>query len=96
MLQTLRPLHVSHTFTAPTLACMELVCEGWGGGCRWCSELKMAGGLKKSMPAMFRTATWLIYGTRWFTASGFERSAQGFDARDMQVAPAHAHTPGLV
>ena len=58
--------------------------------------MKMAGDLATSMPAMFRTATWLIYGTRWFTASGFERSAQGFDARDMQVAPAHAHTPGLV
>jgi hypothetical protein len=93
--QPLRPLHVSHTLTAPTTGVHGVGVRGVGG-CRWCSELKMAGGLKKSMPAMFRTATWLIYGTRWFTASGFERSAQGFDARDMQVAPAHARTPGLV
>ena len=34
---------------------------------------------------MFRTASWLIYGARWFTASGYERSAQGFDARDDHV-----------
>jgi hypothetical protein len=34
---------------------------------------------------MFRTASWLVYGARWFTASGFERSAQGFDARDDHV-----------
>ena len=34
---------------------------------------------------MLRTASWLIYGARWFTASGYERSAQGFDSRDDQV-----------
>jgi hypothetical protein len=34
---------------------------------------------------MFRTASWLVYGARWFTASGYERSAQGFDARDDHV-----------
>jgi hypothetical protein len=35
---------------------------------------------------MFRTATWLAYGARWFTASGYERSAQGFDPRDNQAS----------
>ena len=34
---------------------------------------------------MFRTVSWLVYGARWFTASGFERSAQGFDVRDDHV-----------
>jgi hypothetical protein len=35
--------------------------------------------------AMFRTASWLVYGAKWYKASGFERSAQRFDARDDQV-----------
>ena len=38
-----------------------------------------------SVTEMLRTASWLVYGARWFTASGYERSAQGFDPRDDQV-----------
>jgi hypothetical protein len=40
---------------------------------------------KLEVRVMFRTASWLVYGARWFTASGYERSAQGFDARDDHV-----------
>lgn len=42
-------------------------------------------GSRHALGDMFRTASWLVYGARWFTASGFERSAQGFDPRDDQV-----------
>jgi hypothetical protein len=31
---------------------------------------------------MLRTASWLAYGVRWFTAAGYERSAKGFDSSD--------------
>jgi hypothetical protein len=39
----------------------------------------------RSLSIMLRTASWLVYGARWFTASGYERSAQGFDPRDDEV-----------
>ncbi len=78
----------------PALACKrirQLYCGEIHGACGllsavplivWRGNKSLVRCKRYELRKMFRTASWLVYGARWFTASGFERSSQGFDPRD--------------